>query len=74
MSLLFQCAKVDLEEDLLELFLLNYFFQPVGVALGAPTILIVPRGRKRVVLAGHDDALVAHHLQEEPLTEQRRQT
>ena len=74
MSLLFQCAKVDLEEDFFELFLLDDFLQPVGVALGAPTILIVHRGRKRVVLAGHDDALVAHHLQEEPLPEQRRQT
>jgi len=74
MSLLFQTAKIDLEEDLLELFLLDNFFQPVGVALGAPTVLVVPRSRIRVMLAGHDDPLVAHHLQEEPLPEQRRQT
>ena len=74
MSLLFQCAKVDLEEDFFELFLLDDFLQPVGVALGASTVLVVPCGGKRVVLAGHDNALVANHLQEEPLPEQRRQT
>jgi hypothetical protein len=46
MSLLFQCAKVDLEEDFFELFLLDDFLQPVGVALGAPTVLVVPCGGK----------------------------
>ena len=74
MSLLFQSAKIDLEEDLLELFLLYDLFQSVGVALGARSVLVVPRGRIRVVLAGHHNALVAHHLQEEPLPEQRWQT
>jgi hypothetical protein len=45
MSLLFQCAEIDLKKHLLKLFLLNNLLHPVGIAFGTPSILVVSRGR-----------------------------
>jgi hypothetical protein len=45
MSLLFQSAKIDLEEHLLEIFLLYDLLHPVALTLGALSVMVVPRGR-----------------------------
>lgn len=45
MSLLFQSAKIDLQEHLLESFLLYNLLHPIGFALGSPSVLIVSSGR-----------------------------
>lgn len=45
MSLLFQSAKIDLEEDLLEVFLLYDLLHPIPLTLGASPVMVVPCGR-----------------------------
>jgi hypothetical protein len=45
MSLLFQRAKIDLEEHLLEVFLLYDLLHPVALTLCASPVMVVPRGR-----------------------------
>lgn len=45
MSLLFQSAKIDLEEDLLEVFLLYDLLHPVPLTLGATPVMVIARSR-----------------------------